>query len=374
MAELLKDWRTNSHTVIDFCLLVGLFASIVGLFCLYSRSLLVHSPRFTTPLHKLTLLINLLTNPVTQIRTRSLTFVSYTHTSAYIARHDDVTLCMMMWHCVWWCDSVWWCDTVYDDVTLCMTTWQCMMMWHYVWWCDTVYDDVTLDQGLEAQHTVISVHRETALLAQTRPHTQRLAKEKKGDRELAEMLIVQVHYSPHSEKKKSEKYSTSDFYMVCVHTHTEHTHTHTHTPHTHTHTHTHKHTSTHTQQAHTTHTHTHTRTTLSHTHTHTHTHNTHTHNMCTHNMCTYTPCVWTNGVCEHPQHTHNTRAVGKQLNTMRQKRCHHPKGVSKETYYRGKETYYRGKKELLYRQKRPTIEAKETYYRGKRDLLEGQKW
>ena len=27
---------------------------------------------------------------------------------------------------------------MYDDVTLCM------MMWHYVWWCDTMYDDVTL--------------------------------------------------------------------------------------------------------------------------------------------------------------------------------------------------------------------------------------
>ena len=26
---------------------------------------------------------------------------------------------------------------MYDDVTLCM------MMWHYVWWCDTMYDDVT---------------------------------------------------------------------------------------------------------------------------------------------------------------------------------------------------------------------------------------
>jgi hypothetical protein len=43
-----------------------------------------------------------------------------------------VTLCMMMWHYVWWC------DTMYDDLTLCM------MMWHYAWWCDTMYDDVTL--------------------------------------------------------------------------------------------------------------------------------------------------------------------------------------------------------------------------------------
>jgi hypothetical protein len=34
-----------------------------------------------------------------------------------------------------------------------------------------------------------------------------------------------------------------------------------------------------------------------------------------------------------------------------------------------KETYYRGKRDLLWRQKRPTVEAKETYYRGKRDLL-----
>ena len=34
-----------------------------------------------------------------------------------------------------------------------------------------------------------------------------------------------------------------------------------------------------------------------------------------------------------------------------------------------KETYYRGKRDLLQRQKRPTIEAKETYYSGKRDLL-----
>jgi hypothetical protein len=51
--------------------------------------------------------------------------------------YDDVTLCMMMWHYVWWCDSVCWCDTVLDDVTLCM------MMWHCVWWCDTMYGDVT---------------------------------------------------------------------------------------------------------------------------------------------------------------------------------------------------------------------------------------
>jgi len=33
------------------------------------------------------------------------------------------------------------------------------------------------------------------------------------------------------------------------------------------------------------------------------------------------------------------------------------------------ETYYRGKRDLLQRQKRPTIEAKESYYRGKRVLL-----
>ena len=33
---------------------------------------------------------------------------------------------------------VWWRDTVYDDVTLCMMTWHC------VWWCDTMYDDMTL--------------------------------------------------------------------------------------------------------------------------------------------------------------------------------------------------------------------------------------
>jgi len=58
--------------------------------------------------------------------------------------------------------------------------------------------------------------------------------------------------------------------------------------------------------------------------------------------------------------------------------------VAKETYYTGKrdllyrqkrptiqakETYYTGKRDLLYRQKRPTIQAKETYYKGKRDLL-----
>jgi len=101
---------------------------------------------------------------------------------------DDVTLCMMMWHCVWWCDTtwlpsvirhvfmhvyddvtcvwwcdtVWWCGTVYDDVTLCMMMWHCvwsgmclcllahvfvphlLFLWHCVWWCDTVCDDVTL--------------------------------------------------------------------------------------------------------------------------------------------------------------------------------------------------------------------------------------
>jgi hypothetical protein len=38
--------------------------------------------------------------------------------------------------------------------------------------------------------------------------------------------------------------------------------------------------------------------------------------------------------------------------------------------YRGKSghtwTRYRGKRDLLQRQKRPSIEAKETYYRGKR--------
>ena len=31
--------------------------------------------------------------------------------------------------------------------------------------------------------------------------------------------------------------------------------------------------------------------------------------------------------------------------------------------------YYRGQRDLLYRQKRPTIEAQETYDTGKRDLL-----
>jgi hypothetical protein len=38
----------------------------------------------------------------------------------YTYTHDasDVTLCMMMWHYVWWC------DTMYDDVTLCMMMWQ----------------------------------------------------------------------------------------------------------------------------------------------------------------------------------------------------------------------------------------------------------
>jgi hypothetical protein len=48
--------------------------------------------------------------------------------------YDDVTLCMMMWHGVWWCD------------TMCAgwLVYVCMMMWHYAWWCDTAYDDVTL--------------------------------------------------------------------------------------------------------------------------------------------------------------------------------------------------------------------------------------
>ena len=35
--------------------------------------------------------------------------------------------------------------------------------------------------------------------------------------------------------------------------------------------------------------------------------------------------------------------------------------------------YYRGQRDLLYRQKRPTIQAKETYYRGTRDLRYRQK-
>jgi hypothetical protein len=38
-----------------------------------------------------------------------------------------------------------------------------------------------------------------------------------------------------------------------------------------------------------------------------------------------------------------------------------------------KEPYYGGKRDLLWRQKRPTMEAKETYYGGKRDLLWRQK-
>ena len=36
------------------------------------------------------------------------------------------------------CAGMLWCA----GVTLCM------MMWHYVWWCDTMYDDVTLCAGL----------------------------------------------------------------------------------------------------------------------------------------------------------------------------------------------------------------------------------
>jgi hypothetical protein len=34
-----------------------------------------------------------------------------------------------------------------------------------------------------------------------------------------------------------------------------------------------------------------------------------------------------------------------------------------------KETYYGSKRDLLWKQKRPTMEAKETYYGSKRDLL-----
>ena len=72
--------------------------------------------------------------------------------------YDDVTLCILMWHCVWWC------DTVYDDVTPCVMMWHdacvfsngiippllidarlvSVMMWHHVWWCDNTYDAVTL--------------------------------------------------------------------------------------------------------------------------------------------------------------------------------------------------------------------------------------
>ena len=35
----------------------------------------------------------------------------------------------------------------------------------------------------------------------------------------------------------------------------------------------------------------------------------------------------------------------------------------------GKVPYYGSKKDLLWRQKRPTMPAKQTYYGGKRDLL-----
>jgi hypothetical protein len=73
-------------------------------------------------------------------------------------------VCMMMWHCVWWCDGVWWCDAVFDHVRRCMmmwhSVWWCLstcqaptlarvddvtlcMMWHCVWWCDTIHDHVT---------------------------------------------------------------------------------------------------------------------------------------------------------------------------------------------------------------------------------------
>jgi len=38
-----------------------------------------------------------------------------------------------------------------------------------------------------------------------------------------------------------------------------------------------------------------------------------------------------------------------------------------------KETYYGSKRDLLWKQKRPTMEAKETYYGSKRDLLWKQK-
>ncbi len=198
-----------------------------------------------------------------------------------------------------------------------------------------MYDDVTLDQGLEAQHTVISVHRETALLAQTRPHTQRLAKEKKGDRELAEMLIVQVHYSPHSEKKKSEKYSTSDFYMVCVHTHTEHTHTHTHTPHTHTHTHTHAQ--------------------HSHTLTHTHTHTTLTHTICVHTICEHIHRVCELTVCVNTHNTHTTHVQLESNSTL----CDKKDVIIRKVC----------QKKPTIEAKRPTIEAKKNYCTGKRDLL-----
>ena len=42
---------------------------------------------------------------------------------------DDVTVCMVMWQYVWWCDSM------YDDVTVCVSddVTVCMVMWHYEW-------------------------------------------------------------------------------------------------------------------------------------------------------------------------------------------------------------------------------------------------
>jgi len=43
------------------------------------------------------------------------------------------------------------CDTMYDDVTLCM------MAWHYVWWRDTMYDDVTLCLCVHVWHTYACV-------------------------------------------------------------------------------------------------------------------------------------------------------------------------------------------------------------------------
>jgi len=54
-------------------------------------------------------------------RHSSCTLLYYVYNSKLIVHYsavcDDVTLCVMMWHYVWWC------DTVCDDVTLCVMMW-----------------------------------------------------------------------------------------------------------------------------------------------------------------------------------------------------------------------------------------------------------
>jgi hypothetical protein len=187
-------------------------------------------------------------------------------TSSHVVwhHHADVTLCMMTWHYVWWCDCmmmwhcVWWCDPMklsgalcarwsciliwhvsssliwhvsssslcaswssilplvrmlilysdfefffrsrtyllclhcpqmplnphssapvaflkgYDDVTLCM------MMWHYVWWCDTTYDDLTLCMMMwhtqlrqsPSEKDLLRIHSVTSSYTVSHHHTQ----------------------------------------------------------------------------------------------------------------------------------------------------------------------------------------------------------